>query len=77
VKTKEQDLLEALQLAERREDRFAIEQAVNRLALFYVAKSSFPLPSRSGVVGQSFWRSALHRIQPSLRLTCTIWPPIV
>ena len=39
--TKEQELLEALQMAERRGDGSAIEQAVGYLALFYVATKQF------------------------------------
>ncbi len=39
--TKEQELLKALQIAERRADGSAIEQAVGGLALFYVATEQF------------------------------------
>ena len=38
---KEQELLEALQMAEGRADSLAIEQAVGQLALFYIATNRF------------------------------------
>jgi hypothetical protein len=56
--TKEQELLEALQVAERRADRLAIEQAVSQLALFYVATEQFS-------AGVPFWRRGAELLEMS------------
>jgi hypothetical protein len=56
--TKEQELLEALQMAERRADKSAIEQAVSQLALFYVATEQFS-------TAVPFWRRGAELLEVS------------
>ena len=57
VKT-EHELLEVLQVAERRADRPAIENAVNELALFYCATDQFS-------AGAKFWRRGAELLAES------------
>src|SRR5690349_15822852 len=56
--TKEQELLEALQVAEHRADRLAIEHAVSQLAFFYVTTEQFS-------TAVPFWRRGAELVAAS------------